>query len=78
VCSADPPIELGRGDRGTIGLTELLVGVSFPVTPLEIMRFAVGPAVAGLALTGLAPAVRRASPDGLRTATWRFTPHPAA
>jgi enoyl-CoA hydratase len=37
---------------GTIGLTELLVGVPFPVTPLEIMRFAVGPAVAGLALTG--------------------------
>lgn len=43
---------------GTIGLTELLVGVPFPVTPLEIMRFAVGPAVAGLALTG-----RTMSPD---------------
>ena len=37
---------------GTIGLTELLVGVPFPVTALEIMRFAVGPAVAGLALAG--------------------------
>ena len=46
---------------GTIGLTELLVGVPFPVTPLEIMRFAVGPAVAGLALTG-----RTMGPDDAR------------
>jgi enoyl-CoA hydratase len=46
---------------GTIGLTELLVGVPFPVTPLEIMRFAVGPAVAGLALTG-----RTMGPDEAR------------
>jgi enoyl-CoA hydratase len=51
---------------GTIGLTELLVGVPFPVTPLEIMRFAVGPAVAGLVDTVVEPddllaeAVRRA------------------
>jgi enoyl-CoA hydratase len=37
---------------GTIGLTELLVGVPFPTVPLEIMRHAVGPAAAGLALTG--------------------------
>jgi enoyl-CoA hydratase len=28
--------------HGRIGVTELLVGVPFPVTPLEIMRFAVG------------------------------------
>jgi enoyl-CoA hydratase/carnithine racemase len=46
---------------GTIGLTELLVGVPFPVTPLEIMRFAVGPAVAALALTG-----RTLGPDDAR------------
>jgi enoyl-CoA hydratase/carnithine racemase len=37
---------------GTIGLTELLVGVPFPTAALEIMRFAVGPAVSTLALTG--------------------------
>ena len=37
---------------GTIGLTELLVGVPFPVTVLEVMRFAAGPAIAALALTG--------------------------
>jgi enoyl-CoA hydratase len=39
---------------GTIGLTELLVGVPFPITPLEIMRYAAGPAAGLLALTGRA------------------------
>jgi enoyl-CoA hydratase len=37
---------------GTIGLTELLVGVLFPTVPLEIMRDAAGPAIRRLALTG--------------------------
>jgi enoyl-CoA hydratase/carnithine racemase len=37
---------------GTIGLTELLVGVPFPTVPLEIMRHAAGPAAGLLALTG--------------------------
>jgi enoyl-CoA hydratase len=37
---------------GTIGLTELLVGVLFPTVPLEIMRDAAGPGVRRLALTG--------------------------
>jgi enoyl-CoA hydratase len=46
-------------------LTELLVGVPFPVTPLEIMRFAVGPAVAGLALTGRTIGPHEASRIGL-------------
>jgi enoyl-CoA hydratase len=50
---------------GTIGLTELLVGVPFPVVPLEIMRFAVGPAVAGLALTGRTIGPHEASRIGL-------------
>lgn len=50
---------------GTIGLTELLVGVPFPVTPLEIMRFAVGSAVAGLALTGRTMGPEEASRIGL-------------
>src|SRR5262249_41228244 len=39
---------------GTIGLTELLVGVPFPTSALEIVRFAAGPAATGLALTGRA------------------------
>jgi enoyl-CoA hydratase/carnithine racemase len=36
---------------GTIGLTELLVGVPFPTAVLEIVRSAVGPAASALALT---------------------------
>lgn len=36
---------------GTIGLTELVVGVQFPTVPLEIARYAFGPAAARLALT---------------------------
>jgi enoyl-CoA hydratase len=36
---------------GTIGLTELLVGVQFPTVPLEIARYAFGPQAARLALT---------------------------
>jgi enoyl-CoA hydratase len=35
---------------GTIGLTELAVGVPFPVAALEICRFAMGPSVARAAL----------------------------
>src|SRR3954453_3321203 len=37
---------------GTIGLTELLVGVQFPTVPLEISRYAFGGAAARLARTG--------------------------
>jgi enoyl-CoA hydratase len=37
---------------GTIGVTELLVGVPFPPAALETLRFAVGPATARLVLTG--------------------------
>ena len=36
---------------GTIGLTELLVGVQFPTVPLEIARHAFGPQASRLALT---------------------------
>jgi enoyl-CoA hydratase len=39
---------------GTIGLTELLVGVQFPTVPLEIARYAFGPSAARLALTAAA------------------------
>lgn len=37
---------------GTIGLTELLVGVPFPTAPLEIARYAFGTEASRLALTG--------------------------
>lgn len=37
---------------GTIGLTELLVGVQFPTVPLEIARYAFGSTASRLALTG--------------------------
>ena len=37
---------------GTIGLTELVVGVQFPTVPLEIARFAFGPSDGRLAVTG--------------------------
>jgi enoyl-CoA hydratase len=37
---------------GTIGLTELAAGVPFPTVPLEIMRYATGPATGSLVLTG--------------------------
>jgi enoyl-CoA hydratase len=36
---------------GTIGLTELAAGVPFPTVPLEVMRYAAGPAVNRLVLT---------------------------
>jgi enoyl-CoA hydratase/carnithine racemase len=38
--------------QGRIGLTELAVGVPFPVTALEIMRYAAGPARARAAVLG--------------------------
>jgi enoyl-CoA hydratase len=37
---------------GSIGVTELLVGVPFPTAPLEVMRHAAGPAVDELVLSG--------------------------
>jgi enoyl-CoA hydratase len=37
---------------GTIGVTELRVGVPFPTAIMEIMRHAAGPAAGSLALTG--------------------------
>ena len=36
----------------TIGVTELLVGVPFPPSALEILRFAIGPATARMVLSG--------------------------
>ncbi|MPZ72757.1 MAG: enoyl-CoA hydratase/isomerase family protein [Nitriliruptorales bacterium] len=39
-------VRIAAGGSGTLGVTELVVGVPFPVTPLEILRHAVGDAVA--------------------------------
>jgi enoyl-CoA hydratase len=50
---------------GTIGLTELLVGVPFPTTALEIMRHAVAPAATALALTGRTVSAAEAHRVGL-------------
>jgi len=50
-CVLAAACDLRLMSAGTIGLTELLVGVPFPIAALEIMRFVAGPAVAGLALT---------------------------
>ncbi|MDQ3456997.1 MAG: enoyl-CoA hydratase/isomerase family protein, partial [Actinomycetota bacterium] len=40
---------------GTIGLTELRVGVPFPSAAVEVVRYAVGPAAGRLALTADTP-----------------------
>lgn len=42
-----------NADAGRIGVTELLVGVPFPVAAMEILRFAVGtPRLSGLIMSG--------------------------
>lgn len=50
-CIIAAAADLRLMSSGTIGLTELLVGVQFPTVPLEIARYAFGPAAARLALT---------------------------
>jgi enoyl-CoA hydratase len=50
---------------GTIGLTELLVGVPFPIAALEIVRHATGPKASALALTGKALDAEQAVAIGL-------------
>jgi enoyl-CoA hydratase len=42
-----------NADAGRVGVTELLVGVPFPVAAMEILRFAVGtPRLSGLIMSG--------------------------
>jgi len=50
VLAAASDVRLMSG--GLLGLTELLVGVPFPIAVMEIVRFAFGPAASELALTG--------------------------
>jgi enoyl-CoA hydratase/carnithine racemase len=50
---------------GTIGVTELRVGVPFPPSALETLRFAVGPAMARLVLTGQTLSAADAAAVGL-------------
>lgn len=49
-CACD--LRLMADGDGRIGVTELLVGVAFPTTAMEILRFAAGPRTAQLVLTG--------------------------
>lgn len=50
-CVIAAAADLRLMSAGTIGLTELVVGVQFPTVPLEIARHAFGPQAARLALT---------------------------
>jgi enoyl-CoA hydratase/carnithine racemase len=52
-------------DAGRIGIPELLVGVPFPVVPLEIMRFAAARHLASLAYTGTTCSADEALRHGL-------------
>ena len=49
---------------GTIGLTELTVGVPFPTVPLEIMRHAAGPALEAMVLGPAASLLARPPRSG--------------
>jgi len=64
VCAAD--VRLMAREPGRIGIPELLVGVPFPVVPLEIMRFAAPPQhIQSLAYRGLTLAADEALRHGL-------------
>jgi enoyl-CoA hydratase len=52
-------------DAGVIGIPELLVGVPFPVVPLEIMRFAAARHFQSLAYTGMTCGADEALRHGL-------------
>src|SRR3954466_4588638 len=72
VIAAAADVRLMSG--GSIGLTELLVGVQFPTVPLEIARYAFGPSAARLALTASAYDVD----DALRLGLGAEVPSPDA
>jgi enoyl-CoA hydratase len=50
---------------GTIGVTELAVGVPYPAVPMEVLRFAAGPAASDLALSARTMPPERAVAAGL-------------
>jgi enoyl-CoA hydratase len=63
-CAAD--YRLMAREPGRIGIPELLVGVPFPVVPLEIMRFAAPPEhLQAMAYRGLTLTAERALQHGL-------------
>src|SRR5439155_19284137 len=68
-CAADH--RLMARDGGRIGIPELLVGVPFPVVPLEIMRFAAARHVSSLAYTGATFSADEALKQGLVDAVVR-------
>lgn len=51
-CVLAAACDLRLMSQGTIGLSEILVGVLFPAASLEVVRHAVGPALDELVLTG--------------------------
>ena len=68
-CAADYRV-MARAP-GLIGIPELLVGVPFPVVPLEIMRFAAARHVSSLAYTGATFSADEALKQGLVDAVVR-------
>jgi enoyl-CoA hydratase len=62
-CAAD--YRLMAREAGRIGIPELLVGVPFPVVPLEIMRFAAPQHMQALAYRGLTLTADQSLPYGL-------------
>ncbi|GAA4249314.1 enoyl-CoA hydratase/isomerase family protein [Dactylosporangium darangshiense] len=50
---------------GTIGVTELAVGVPYPAVPMEVLRFAAGPAASDLALSARTMGPEEAARIGL-------------
>jgi len=68
-CAADHRLMAVEGGR--IGIPELLVGVPFPVVPLEIMRFAAARHLSSLAYTGATFSAEEAVKQGLVDAAVR-------
>jgi enoyl-CoA hydratase len=62
-CAADHRVM--AAESGRIGIPELLVGVPFPVVPLEIMRFAAARHLPSLAYTGATFTAEEALKHGL-------------
>jgi enoyl-CoA hydratase len=64
-CILAAACDLRLMSAGTIGVTELLVGVPFPASALETLRFAAGAATARLVLAGQTLSPRQAEAIGL-------------
>jgi enoyl-CoA hydratase len=65
ILAAAADCRLMARDSGRIGIPELLVGVPFPVVPLEIMRFAAARHLSSLVYTGATHTADQAQRHGL-------------